>query len=103
MAFENNHQQKIKARSGAAFDVVAIATSAGGLSALSKVISGLPVGKLKEPVKQFLSDEIEEEKVSLEAINRRDQSIMCHVTWSIRCDSDGKLDGVILLMEAEQR
>jgi two-component system chemotaxis response regulator CheB len=46
---ENNHQQKLEARSGAAFDIVAMAASAGGLSALSTVLGGLP-GDFPAPI-----------------------------------------------------
>lgn len=64
---------------------------------------GLPVDELKEPVEQFLAGEAEDEQVSLEATNRRGQAIVCRVTRTIRRDTDGEPEGVVLLMETEQR
>jgi two-component system CheB/CheR fusion protein len=64
---------------------------------------GLPVDELKEPVEQFLAGEAEGEVVSLEATNRRGQSIVCQVTRTIRRDPEGEPEGVVLVMETEQR
>jgi two-component system CheB/CheR fusion protein len=64
---------------------------------------GLPVDELKEPVEQFLAGEAEGEDVSLEATNRRGQAVRCQVTRTIRRDPEGEPEGVVLVMETEQR
>jgi two-component system CheB/CheR fusion protein len=63
---------------------------------------GLPVDDLKEPVERFLAGEAEEEKLELEAINRRGRTIRCHETRTIRLDEEGEPEGVVLLMEEER-
>ena len=71
-------------------------------SSLLDLDIGLPVDELKEPVEKFLAGEDEEQKVALEAVNRRGKAIHCYVTRSIRRDVDGDPEGVVLLMEEEQ-
>jgi two-component system CheB/CheR fusion protein len=60
---------------------------------------GLPVEELKKPIERFLADHNENEKVMLNAINRRGQSIRCSVTRTIRLRTDGAPQGVVLVME----
>jgi len=60
---------------------------------------GLPVKDLKEPVERFLADEAEDEKIELQAVNRRGKTIQCYVTRTIRLDEKGEPEGVVLLME----
>jgi two-component system CheB/CheR fusion protein len=65
---------------------------------------GLPVEELEKPIKSFLAGEAgERQEVVLEATNRRGQAILCSVSQTIRCGSDGKAEGVILLMEEERK
>lgn len=59
----------------------------------------LPVEHLKEPVESVLAGEAEDEKLELEAVNRRGKPIRCYVTRTIRLDEEGDPEGVVLLME----
>jgi len=69
-----------------------------GRSLLSLDI-GLPVDKLAEPVRSFLSgEEHEEQFLELEAVNRRGQSIVVHVTNTLRRGPERDVEGVVLLM-----
>jgi two-component system CheB/CheR fusion protein len=72
-----------------------------GRSLLSLDI-GLPVAELKEPLQRFLAGENGEEKVVLDAINRRGRTIKCHVSRTLRHDAAGQVEGVVLLMEEER-
>jgi two-component system CheB/CheR fusion protein len=60
---------------------------------------GLPVEELKIPIERFLADNEENEKVILDATNRRGQSIRCSVMRTVRANPDGAPQGVVLLME----
>lgn len=61
---------------------------------------GLPVDKLRQPIRICLSGEINQaSKVIVNAINRRGKSIQCQVNCSPLMGSQGQIQGVILLME----
>jgi two-component system CheB/CheR fusion protein len=64
---------------------------------------GLPVEELKDPIERFLAGQAEGDRVLLDAVNRRGQSIKCYVTRTIRRDVDGEPEGVVLLMEEERQ
>lgn len=67
-------------------------------------VQGRSLLELEKPIKSFLAGEAgERQEVVLEATNRRGQAILCSVSQTIRCGSDGKAEGVILLMEEERK
>ena len=70
-----------------------------GRSLLSLDI-GLPVEKLAEPVRDFLGGEPEEKEqvITLDAINRRGQSVVVHLSNTLRRGPEGEIEGVVLLM-----
>jgi two-component system CheB/CheR fusion protein len=70
-----------------------------GRSLLSLDI-GLPVEKLADPVRQFLSDqeEPEEQVLELDARNRRGQSIIVEISNTLRRAPGGDVEGVVLMM-----
>jgi two-component system CheB/CheR fusion protein len=61
---------------------------------------GLPVEKLAEPVRSFLAGDHEEDEqvLELEAVNRRGQSIVVHITNTLRRGPEEEIEGVVLLM-----
>jgi two-component system, chemotaxis family, CheB/CheR fusion protein len=64
---------------------------------------GLPVKKLKEPIEQHIAGKSRNDKIILDASNRRGQPIKCVVTKTIRQDLGGELVGLVLLMEEERK
>ncbi|CAD5962965.1 putative 104,1 kDa protein in hypE 3'region [Planktothrix tepida] len=61
---------------------------------------GLPVDKLRQPIRICLSGEPNQSsKIIVNAINRRGKSIQCQVNCSPLMGSQGQIQGVILLME----
>jgi len=70
-----------------------------GRSLLSLDI-GLPVGQLAEPVRSLIGgdDKQDEQVLELEALNRRGQSILVHVTNTLRRSPEEDVEGVVLLM-----
>jgi two-component system CheB/CheR fusion protein len=71
-----------------------------GRSLLSLDI-GLPVGKLAEPVRHFLSDDVDkvEQEIILDAVNRTGKSIVIEISNTLRAGPDGDIEGVVLVME----
>lgn len=71
-----------------------------GRSLLSLDI-GLPVDRLAEPMRAFLSgeDEETEQEVSLQAVNRRGQAIEVQITNTLRRGPEGEAEGVVLVIE----
>jgi len=65
---------------------------------------GLPVQELKEPLERAWSGgkEGEGEETVLDAVNRRGKQIRVHVTPTLRMDSDGEPEGLVLLMKEEE-
>jgi two-component system CheB/CheR fusion protein len=61
---------------------------------------GLPVEKLAEPVRDFIAagEEGEEQVIELDAVNRRGQSIVVHITNTLRRGPDEEIEGVVLMM-----
>jgi two-component system CheB/CheR fusion protein len=60
---------------------------------------GLPVEKLKRPIRSCLAEEQSQDRVVLKARNRRGKEIQCRVTCTNLQDFNQDIDGVILLME----
>jgi two-component system CheB/CheR fusion protein len=61
---------------------------------------GLPVQALAKSIRACLSGEVESERLSLEAINRRGKPITCEVTCTpMRRANKDDVRGVIVLME----
>ena len=61
---------------------------------------GLPVQALAKPIRACLSGEVESERLSLEAINRRGKPITCEVTCTpMRRANGDDVRGVIVLIE----
>ncbi len=60
---------------------------------------GLPLDKLREPLRATLSGESKREEVVLEATNRRGKPFQCRATFLPLGSSDGNASGVIMMME----
>jgi two-component system CheB/CheR fusion protein len=60
---------------------------------------GLPVDRLLQPVRDCLAGRIEEHVEVLPATNRRGRPISCRITLGPLKESDGKITGVVILME----
>ena len=63
---------------------------------------GLPVERLKQPIRQCLTGAKERVDLRLEAINRRGKQIVCQVWASPLLSRADKIHGVVLLMEDER-
>jgi two-component system CheB/CheR fusion protein len=65
---------------------------------------GLPVDRLKKPLREFLAGESDGGEVVLDAINRRGRPVTCRLSMS-RLDwgGDQEPEGIVLLMEAEDK
>ncbi|MFZ6030128.1 MAG: CheR family methyltransferase [Chloroflexota bacterium] len=63
---------------------------------------GLPVGALEEPLARFFAGKAKNEDVVLDAVNRRGRAIRCHITYTLRRNCGGEVEGVVLLMEEER-
>jgi len=70
-----------------------------GRSLLSLDI-GLPVEKLAEPVRDFITagEEGGEQVIELDAVNRRGQSVVVHISNTLRRGPDEEVEGVVLMM-----
>ncbi|MGH2767504.1 MAG: PAS domain S-box protein, partial [Actinomycetota bacterium] len=65
---------------------------------------GLPVEKLKEPMRACLDGAGERQEIVLEATNRRGQALRCRISFSPLLGLDSKKrEGVILLMDEKGR
>jgi two-component system CheB/CheR fusion protein len=62
---------------------------------------GLPVDRLIDPINTMLSNYMEAQEVTLEAINRRGRPIQCHISLNPLSGFDTEVAGVILLMEEQ--
>ena len=60
---------------------------------------GLPVKEAQKRIRSFLTQQKGAGDVVLTATNRRGKTIKCHVTYTLRLDSEGKRQGVVMLME----
>ena len=61
---------------------------------------GLPVDRLRQPIRACLSGEDGSLAIEMDAVNRRGKSFRCKVTCTpLRNHSSSKVDGVILQME----
>ncbi len=61
---------------------------------------GLPVAKLREPIRNCLADNGNRQGMIVEAINRRGRSIQCRLSFNPLIGLKKERQGVILLMEA---
>ncbi|HZQ29234.1 MAG TPA: CheR family methyltransferase [Acidimicrobiales bacterium] len=62
---------------------------------------GLPVERLRAPVRLCLSGESANEQLTVPAINRRGQAIECRVTCTPLIGQDEEINGALLLIEAD--
>jgi two-component system CheB/CheR fusion protein len=64
---------------------------------------GLPVEELRAPLERAWDggQEVGAEETVLDAVNRRGKKIRVHVTPTLRLGSDGRVEGLVLLMEEE--
>ncbi len=69
-----------------------------GMSLLGLDI-GLPVERLKHPIRSVLDEKSDRQELELEAINRRGKTIMCRVTLSPFTSGNKERHGVVLVME----
>lgn len=61
---------------------------------------GLPVDKLKAPLRAVLNGDSAREELVLDAVNRRGKPFQCRVMcMPLTTASDGQVSGVIMLME----
>jgi two-component system CheB/CheR fusion protein len=60
---------------------------------------GLPVERLKEPIKEFIAGKEESIEMEFDAVNRRGRSIRVRVTTTVRITTDSKRLGAVILME----
>jgi two-component system CheB/CheR fusion protein len=75
-----------------------------GRSLLSLDI-GLPVGELAEPVRHFLSDDVDrvEQEIILDAVKRTGKSVVIEISNTLRAGPDGAVEGVVLVMEEQEK
>jgi two-component system, chemotaxis family, CheB/CheR fusion protein len=60
---------------------------------------GLPVEKLKRPIRSVLADHTSRQEITLNAVNRRGKSIQCKINFLPMAKTDHSVQGVILVME----
>jgi two-component system CheB/CheR fusion protein len=63
---------------------------------------GLPVGELRQPIRDILNGAEEHLELTVPATNRKGRAIDCHLRLSPLRERDGTVTGVIVLMEARQ-
>ena len=64
-----------------------------------KLDIGLPVKKMKEPLKTFLEGNKTSQELLLKAINRKGQAIQCRIMFNIILGPKKERQGVVLVME----
>lgn len=60
---------------------------------------GLPVERLKAPIRACMEGKAEHEELVLEAVNRRGRAVQCRVTCTPFLDPDGSTSGAVLVMD----
>jgi two-component system CheB/CheR fusion protein len=60
---------------------------------------GLPVGKLKGPLRTCMAEETDQQELILDAVNRRGRSFKCRVSISPFKGLQGERQGAIIMME----
>ena len=60
------------------------------------------VGELRDPINRFLSNDVGQIELDMDARNRRGQPIKCHISSTRQYDIDGTAQGVVLLMEEKR-
>ncbi len=63
---------------------------------------GLPIEKLRQPLKAIINQETFNHEMVLNARNRRGKAIECHITLTPLLNSSAKIEGAILLMEEHE-
>jgi two-component system CheB/CheR fusion protein len=63
---------------------------------------GLPVERLREPIRNCLAGVTQRQEMVIEAINRRGRRIQCHISYNPLLGFDRERTGVILLMKESQ-
>ncbi len=61
---------------------------------------GLPVEQLREPIRNCLAEDGDQQEIIVEAINRRGRTIQCRLSFNPLIGLKKERQGVILLMEA---
>ena len=70
---------------------------------LLKLDIGLPLEKLQVPIQSSVSGKEAYQEIFVEAVNRRGKSIRCRVTFTPSLGPGGEYQGVVLLMEEEEK
>jgi two-component system, chemotaxis family, CheB/CheR fusion protein len=70
---------------------------------LLKLDIGLPLENLQIPIQSSVSGKEAYREISVEAVNRRGKSIRCRITFTPSLGPDGEYQGVVLLMEEEEK
>ncbi|MGB3650681.1 MAG: CheR family methyltransferase [Rivularia sp. (in: cyanobacteria)] len=63
---------------------------------------GLPIKKLRQPLKAIINQETDYHEMVLNARNRRGKTIECHIILTPLLNSSAKIEGAILLMEEHE-
>ena len=70
---------------------------------LLKLDIGLPLEKLQVPIQSSVSGKEAYKEIFVEAVNRRGKSIRCRITFTPSLGPDGGYQGVVMLMEEEEK
>lgn len=96
-----DRQQNVRMWNGQAYELWGLNAEEAEDQNLFALDFGLPAEKLKPHLRACLEGESDREEVTLEATNRRGKSFECLVTClPLGSDGDGRVSGVILMMEA---
>ena len=68
-------------------------------NSLLSLDTGLPVGQLREPVRDCLTDSSDHQEITLKAVNRRGLNVQCRISFSPLNGYNKERRGVIVLME----
>jgi two-component system CheB/CheR fusion protein len=67
-----------------------------------KLDIGLPVKKMKEPLKTFLESNRTSQELLFKAFNRKGRSIQCRIMFNIILGAKKERQGVVLIMEEKK-
>lgn len=95
-----DRDQRIQIWNGKAREIWGVTPEEAEDEHLLSLDIGLPVEKLKQPIREALIGNSEREEVVLEATNRRGKTFQCRVTLlPLGSDGDGAVSGVLMMME----
>ncbi|MHB1568670.1 MAG: CheR family methyltransferase [Solirubrobacteraceae bacterium] len=95
-----NRRQCVQIWNGQAREMWGISADEATNQHLFSLDIGLPVDRLKAPLKAVLAGESTREELVLDAVNRRGRAFQCRVlAMPLITDGDGEVSGVIMLME----